>query len=86
MMGFTVGVAPLIAYSFGEGNKERLKSLYKKSLAIVLLISIIATVVIEILATPLASIFSHGDEELMWITVTGLHIFTLSFIVKGFPT
>ena len=86
MMGFTVGVAPLIAYSFGEGNKERLKSLYKKSLAIVLLISIIATVVIELLATPLASIFSHGDEELLWITVTGLHIFTLSFIVKGFPT
>ncbi len=86
MGGFTLGVAPIIAYNFGAKNKERLKNLYRKSMLIVILISIIATVVIELLANPLGSIFSHGDEELLWITVSGLHIFTISFLVKGIPT
>ena len=86
MTGFTLGIAPLIAYSYGAGDKERLKNLYKKSMFLVIIISIIATIVIELLANPLGSIFSHGDKELLWITVSGLHIFTISFIVKGIPT
>ena len=48
--------------------------------------SAVATVLIEALAVPLASAFSHGDEQLMQITVDGLSIFTLSFLFKGIPT
>ena len=84
--GYTVGVAPLVAYSYGAKNTDGLKSLHKKSLGIVIGYSLIATVLIELLATPLASIFSHGDQTLLMITVDGLRIFTLSFVFKGLPT
>lgn len=86
MTGFTLGIAPIIAYNYGAENKERLRNLYRKSLFIVIMLSVIATVVIELLANPLGAVFSHGDEELLWITVTGLHIFTLSFLFSGIPT
>lgn len=84
--GFVLGVTPLISYNYGAGNKENLKNLYTKSLTIVFLFSAVATVVIEALAHPLASAFSHGDEQLMQITIDGLSIFTLSFLFKGIPT
>ena len=84
--GYAVGVAPLIAYNFGAKNTDALKNLHKKSMVIVVGYSLIATVLIELLATPLASIFAHGDQTLLQITVDGLRIFTLSFLFKGIPT
>ena len=84
--GYAVGAAPLIAYNYGAKNSDALKNLHKKSLIIVIGYSVLATIVIEALATPLASIFSHGDQQLLQITVDGLRIFTLSFLFKGIPT
>lgn len=84
--GFVVGVSPLISYNYGAGNTDNLKNLFKKSMTIVILLSVISTVLIELLAHPLAGAFSHGDATLMQITVDGLSIFTLSFLFKGIPT
>ena len=84
--GLVLGVSPLISYNYGAGNTDNLKNLYKKSITLVVIISIVATVVIEILAHPLAGAFSHGDATLMQITIDGLRIFTLSFLFKGIPS
>ena len=84
--GFVIGVSPLFSYNYGAGNKENLKNLFKKSMILVAIISVAATVIVEILSHPLASAFSHGDEYLMQITIDGLSIFTLSFLFKGVPT
>ncbi|MCR5452181.1 MAG: MATE family efflux transporter, partial [Lachnospiraceae bacterium] len=81
--GFVLGVSPLFSYNYGAGNTKELKSLYKKSLTLIIMISIGSTVVIELLSHPLAAAFAHGDAELMQITVDGLTIFTLSFLFKG---
>ncbi len=84
--GFVLGISPLISYNYGAGNTDALKDLYKKSLTLIIMISVISTVVIELLSHPLASAFAHGDADLMQITVDGLTIFTLSFLFKGIPT
>ncbi len=84
--GFVLGVAPLFSYNYGAGNEANLKNLYTKSITIVFIFSAVTTVLIEALAHPLASAFSHGDEALMQITIDGLSIFTLSFLFKGIPT
>lgn len=84
--GFVIGATPLFSYNYGAGNTDNLKNLYKKSLTLVIIFSVVATVLIELLSHPLASAFSHGDETLMQITVDGLSIFTLSFLFKGIPT
>ncbi|MCR5452814.1 MAG: MATE family efflux transporter [Lachnospiraceae bacterium] len=84
--GFVLGVAPLFSYNYGSGNTDNLKNLYKKSLTLIIMISVVATVVIELLSNPLAAAFAHGDADLMAVTVDGLTIFTLSFLFKGIPT
>lgn len=84
--GFVIGATPLFSYNYGAGNTDNLKNLFKKSMTLVILFSVVATVVIELLARPLASAFAHGDETLMQITIDGLMIFTLSFLFKGIPT
>ncbi len=84
--GFVLGVSPLISYSYGANDTDNMKDLHKKSLILVVIFSVVATVVIELLSHPLAAAFSHGDDVLMQITVDGLTIFTLSFLFKGIPT
>ncbi len=84
--GFVLGVSPLFSYNYGAGNTDNLKNLYKKSMTLIITVSIAATVIIEVLSHPLASAFAHGDIDLMQVTVDGLSIFTLSFLFKGIPT
>ncbi len=84
--GFVLGVSPLISFNYGANNTENMKDLHKKSLLLITIFSVVATVVIELLSHPLAAAFSHGDENLMQITVDGLTIFTLSFMFKGIPS
>ena len=84
--GFVIGVAPLFSYNYGAGNTDNLKNLFSKSMTIVIIFSVAATVIIELLSHTLAAAFSHGDETLMAITADGLSIFTLSFLFKGIPT
>ena len=84
--GFVIGVGPLFSYNYGAGNTDNVKILFKRSMSIVIIFSIVSTVVIELLSHTLAGAFSHGDEELLQITVDGLSIFTLSFLFKGIPT
>lgn len=84
--GFVLGVSPLISFNYGAGNKEQVKNIYRKSMTLMIIISVVSTFVIELLAHPFASAFSHGDPTLMQITVDGLSIFTLSFLFKGVPS
>ncbi|MBQ9382780.1 MAG: MATE family efflux transporter [Ruminiclostridium sp.] len=84
--GFVLGVSPLISYNYGAKNTDNLKNLFKKSMLLIIIISVAATVLIELLTQPLAGAFSHGDELLFQVTVDGLAIFTLSFLFKGVPT
>ena len=84
--GFVIGVGPLFSYNYGAGNTDNLKNLFKKSISVVIIFSVVSTVVIELLSHPLANAFSHGDADLAQITVDGLSIFTLSFLFKGIPT
>ena len=84
--GFVLGVSPLISYNYGANNTKNLKNLYQKSMRIIMILSVAATFGVELLARPLSAAFSHGDAELMQITLDGLMIFTLSFLFKGIPT
>ena len=42
-IGYSMGCAPIIGYHYGAGNKDELKNLFKKSLRIILVMSIVLT-------------------------------------------
>ena len=83
-VGYSVGSAPIISYHYGAGNKEELKSLLRKSLKLLGIISIIMTLLAEIFAYPLASIFVSYDKELLSLTINALRLYSLSYIISWF--
>lgn len=83
-VGYSVGSAPIISYHYGAGNKEELKGLLKKSLKLLGITSIVMTILAELFAKPLASIFVSYDKELLVLTITALRLYSLSYIVSWF--
>ncbi len=82
--GYTSGISPVISYHYGAKNKNELKSLVKKSLVIIAVSSVMLFALAEILAKPLAMIFTSYDLALMEITVAAFKIYAVNFIVSGF--
>ncbi len=82
-MGYSIGSAPIVGYHYGAENKEELKSLLKKSLKLLTITSIVMTVVGELLAKPLASIFVSYNANLLDMTVNAIRIFSISYLISG---
>ncbi len=83
-IGYSMGSAPVIGFHYGAGNKEELKGLFRKSLWILLVFSVVLTGLAMILAKPLAMIFVAYDAELLELTKRALTIYSLSFLMSGF--
>ncbi len=85
-MGYSIGIAPVISFKYGEGDTNELKYLFKKSLQIIAIVSVVMLLLGEGLARPLAGVFSAGNDELIKMTVVGFEIYAISFLFKGFNT
>lgn len=83
-VGYSIGSAPVISYHFGAENKEELKSLFKKSLKLLGVVSVVMTFLAEIFAKPLGSIFVGYDDELLELTVNALRLYSISYIISWF--
>ena len=83
-IGYSMGSAPVIGFHYGAGNKEELKELFRKSLWILLVFSVVLTGLAMMLAKPLAMIFVAYDAELLELTKRALTIYSLAFLMSGF--
>lgn len=82
-VGYSVGTAPVTSYHYGAQNKDELKSLLKKSSIIISIFSVSMFILAQVLAVPLAQMFTGYDRELMELTVNGFRIFSISFLFAG---
>lgn len=83
-IGYSMGSAPVIGFHYGAGNKEELKGLFRKSLWVLLVFSVVLTGLAMMLAKPLAMIFVAYDAELLELTKRALTIYSLAFLMSGF--
>lgn len=83
-IGFSMGTAPVVSFHYGAGGKSELKSLFKKSMIVIAVSSLLMTILSLILATPLSELFVGYDEELCDMTVRGFIIFSFVFLTMGF--
>ena len=81
-MGYSIGSAPVISYHYGAGNKKELKSLFRHSIILLIISSVAMTLLAEVLARLLASIFVSYDYELLELTTTAIRIYSLSYLVS----
>ncbi len=83
-IGFSVGEAPVIGYHYGAGNFDELKSLLKKSLAVVSSFAVLMFASSLLLARPLSLMFAGYDEGLLAMTLHAFSIYAFSFLFAGF--
>ncbi len=79
-IGYTIGSSPIISYNYGAENFVELKSMFKKSIVLMLSASIVLTVIGIAFARPLATIFVGFDIELLELSVFALAIYSTSYV------
>lgn len=83
-LGYSVGTAPVISYHYGANNKKELKNLFKSSIKLIGITSIIMTIFAEILSKSLSGIFVSYNADLLNMTTTAIRLFSISYIISGF--
>ncbi len=83
-IGYSIGVAPLVGFNYGAGNRDELKNLLRKSLTLIGSLAVVMVLVAEGIAYPLTQIFVGYDADLAALTLSGFRIFSLGFMFMGF--
>lgn len=83
-MGYSTGIAPVFSYNLGAKNYDEIKGVFKKSISVISVFSVILSVLIMIFARVLAAIFVSYDDGLMSLTTEAIRLYDLSFLVCGF--
>ena len=83
-IGYSQGTAPIVSYHFGADNKDELKNLLRKSAGIIAVAGVAMLTSSELLAGPLAKIFVGYDAGLLALTIHGMKLYSISFILSGF--
>ena len=82
-LGYSFGTAPIVGYNYGAQNHKELKNLFRKSLIIIGIFSVVMFGLAEALAMPLSAIFVGYDENLFRLTMNGFFIFSFQFLFAG---
>lgn len=83
-MGFNIGSSPLLSYQYGAKNRPEMRSLLAKSLLFTAVGGVAMFVLGQLLAEPIALIFTGYDAQLLALTVHGFRIYALAFLLMGF--
>ena len=82
-IGYSMGTAPVFSFHYGAGSTDELKSLFRKSLILVITFSVTLTTLAIVTAKGIAAIFAGYDEEFLLITTKALRMYALSYFFAG---
>ena len=83
-IGYSVGIAPVIGYNFGSGNKEELTNVLHKSFVIIFITGLVMSTLSISLAEPLSYIFANDYPDLLSLTTRAMRIYSVCYLVTGF--
>jgi putative MATE family efflux protein len=82
-IGLTMGVQPAISYSYGAKNYEMIKDIMKKSITIIVSLSLVLFVFIQLFGNYPISLFLKNDLETAVMASSGLKIFSIALLIAG---
>ncbi len=83
-IGYAIGVAPLIGFNYGAGNKAELKNIFRKSMIIMAVAGVMMTGLAIGLAYPVSKIYVGYDDELFEMTKNAFYICSFMFMFADF--
>lgn len=82
-IGFSMGVAPIISYRYGQGGRACLKRILKQCIFFILVVSVVVFALSMVFGTPLAGIFALPGTPVHDIARRGFRIFPFGFLFCG---
>lgn len=82
--GYSNGIAPIISFKFGNGDKEQLRSLFKNSVFFLIASSLLSNIIIHLTVTQALTIFTPAGSNVYNIALSGFSLYSLAFIIMGF--
>ena len=83
ILGFAIGVAPIISFHYGAGDERELKALYKKCLKIIGIMSLVLFALTLLLAYPMAFIFVGRSPQVFDLALRGFIFYAFCFFFVG---
>ena len=83
LFGYSMGIAPVISYKYGKNDKVELRSLLKKSLIIIIIISVLTYSISFAAISPVAKLFSSDSKNVYDITYNNFKLYNPAFILFG---
>jgi putative MATE family efflux protein len=80
--GLRDAITPIVSYSHGMGNKERIRDGVKYGMIFTLVIMVAGLVIIEAFAVPFSSLFGLSGET-QALCISAMRIVSISFIFAG---
>lgn len=81
--GYANGIAPIISYKFGCGDKEQLQSIFKHSMVFLLISTIAANVLMHLGISQALAIFTDVDSNVYHIARYGFSMYSFAFVLMG---
>lgn len=82
-IGYNIGITPIIGYHYGAGDVGEQRSLMRKSAVMIGGLGVLMTLSSELFAGPLARVFVGYDAALTELTIRGMRIYMLAFMISG---
>lgn len=82
-IGYNIGITPIIGYHYGARDIGEQRSLLRKSLTLIGVLGVLMTLTAELFAGPLARVFVGYDAALTELTIRGMRLNLLAFLICG---
>jgi Na+-driven multidrug efflux pump len=82
-IGLTMGIQPAISYSYGAKNYEMIQDIVKKSVTIIVTLSVCLFVLIQLFGNYPISLFLKNDLQTAAMASNGLKIFSVALLIAG---
>lgn len=82
--GYSNGIAPIISFKYGNGDKEQIKSIFKNSILFLLISSAVSNLLIHLTVKRALTVFTPVSSKVYEIALNGFSLYSLAFIIMGF--
>ncbi len=82
-LGFSMGVSPIFSYHYGAGDYDELKSLFRKSITIMICLSVGLAGAAELSAKWLAMLFASYDAGFLALSTRALRMYFIAYFFAG---
>ena len=82
-MGMFMGVAPLVGYNYGSGNKEQLHKIFRTCCVITGILSVVFFAVLELITPFMVAIFANNNTQVQELAEHGMRIFAFALLFLG---